>query len=127
MAMALLRRLRKKQPEQQWDVATWPWGGWNYPEPILEDGDWLKGKYPPDDPYLHNLAYMASHGWHYYQKAFVEMRLIHPLANYKPTIHDEFRETFDAHYEERDMPLLLYERDGKLISSNDWEAYWLYR
>lgn len=125
--MVLLQRLRKKQPQATWDVVTWPWGGWNYPDPIMADEDWSHSNYPPDDPYLKHLAYMAGHGWHYYQKAFVEMQFIHPLANYKPVIHDEFRETFDAQYEKRGMPLLIYERDGKLTMSNDWEAYWLYR
>lgn len=124
--MSILARLRGKQ-EQQWDVITWPWGGWNYPEPIMRDDEWVPHHRAPADPYLKELVYMAEHGWHYYQKAFVEMRIIHPLANFKPDIDDEFRETFDAHYEEHGMPLLLYERGGKLIMSNDWEAYWLYR
>ena len=124
--MAIISRLFRGKQKQQWDVVTVPWGGWNYPDPIMADDEWL-GHGPPDDLYLKDLAYMAGHGWHYYQKAFVEMRLIHPLANHKPVIHDEFRETFDARYDERIMPLLLYERGGKLIMSNDWEAYWLYR
>ena len=124
--MSILQRLRGKQ-KQQWDVVTWPWGGWNYPEPIMADDEWLHGNRPPDDPHLKNLVYMAEHGWHYYQKAFVAMEIIHPFANYRPVIHDEFRETFDARYEEHGTPLLLYEKGGKLIMSNDWEAYWLYR
>lgn len=126
--MNIVFRLRLWSLEKRWDVVTYPpWGGWNYSAPIMSDKEWT-GNTPPDDSYLKDLAYMAGHGWHYYQKAYVEMKLIHPLANYKPVIHDEFRETFDAHYNEgRMMPLLLYERNGKLIMSNDWETYWLYR
>jgi hypothetical protein len=123
--MAILSRLFRNKQEKPWDVVT-PFGGWNYPDPILSDDQWSAG-HPPDDLYLKNLAYMASYGWHYYQKALVEMPAIHPLANYKPVIYDEFRETFDAQLDECGMPLLLYEREGKLISSNDWEAYWMYR
>jgi hypothetical protein len=123
--MTIVSRLFRKKQKQQWDVVT-PFGGWNYPDPILSDSEWL-GNRPPDDLHLKDLAYMAGHGWHYYQKAFVEMPAIHPLVNYKPVIHDEFRETFDAQLDKCGMPLLIYERGGKLISSNDWEAYWLYR
>lgn len=124
--MLLLNRLRKSKPQQQWDVVTWPWGGWNYPSPIMSDADWI-GPHPPDDAHFKHLVYMAEYGWHYYQKAFVEMQLIHPLASYKPEISDEFRKTFDAQFKRRGMPLIIYERDGKLITSNDWEVYWLYR
>jgi hypothetical protein len=125
--MSILTRLRRGTAKQQWDVVTWPWGGWNYPEPILSDDQWAPHDRQPVDPHLKHLVYMAEYGWHYYQKAFVDMSIIHPYTNYQPFIHDEFRETFDAHYEERGMPLLLYEKGGKLIMSNDWEAYWLYR
>lgn len=124
--MSILSHLRRSK-KQKWDVITWPWGGWNYPEPILADNEWADSVYPPDDLYLHNLKYMADHGWHYYQKALVEMHLIHPLANFKPKIDEEFRRDFDAVHDDLGMPLLLYERDGKLIMGNDWKAYWLYR
>lgn len=126
--MSILTRFRRnKSKEEQWDVVTWPWGGWNYPEPIMTDDEWAPRDRQPADPYLKHLAYMAGHGWYYFQKAFVEMQAIHPLASYKPIIDDEFRETFDAVHDKHGMPLLLYERKGKLIMGNDWEAYWLYR
>lgn len=123
--MTILSRLFRSKQELHWDVMT-PFGGWNYPDPILSDDKWL-GTRPPEDSHLSSLAEMAGHGWYYYQKAFVEMQLIHPFASYKPVIHDEFRETFDAQFDTCGMPLLVYERGGKLIMSNDWEAYWLYR
>lgn len=121
--MALLGRLRKSKP-QQWDAYDELWGGWNYPEPIIPEWN---SSYPPDDGYLKHLIYMAEYGWHYYQKAIISMAAIHPLADYKPVIHDEFRETFNARFDDKPMTLTIYERDDKLITSNDWEAYWMYR
>jgi hypothetical protein len=126
--MLSLRRSRKANP-QKWDAVDELWGGWNYPKPVYENGSsW----HPGQDGYLKNLIYMAEHGWYYCQKAFVDMAFIHPLTDYKPAvIDDEFREIFMARYNDKDLnksfSLTIYERDGKLIMSNDWEAYWLYR
>lgn len=126
--MLSIRRLRKAK-SQEWDAVDELWGGWNYPKPVHEYGSL---RHPGQDGYLKHLIYMAEHGWYYCQKAFVDTAFIYPLTDYKPpVIDDEFRETFMAGYEDDDinkrLPLTLYERDGKLIMSNDWEAYWLYR
>ncbi|HVC36036.1 MAG TPA: hypothetical protein VNE40_01130 [Candidatus Dormibacteraeota bacterium] len=128
--MLSLRRSRKSKPQpQEWDAFDDLWGGWNYPKPVYENGSsW----HPGGDGHLKHLIYMAEHGWYYCQKAFVGMAFIHPLTDYRPAVvDDEFRETFMARYNDEDLnkriPLTIYERDGKLIMSNDWEAYWLYR
>ena len=70
---------------------------------------------------------MAEHGWYYCQLAVIEMQLIHPWTDYQPAIDDEFKETFNARYKDDPLTLTIYERDGKLIMANDWEAYWMYR
>jgi len=117
--MLLLGRLRKAR-SQDWGVIDELWGGWNYPKPIHEYGNsW----HPGQDGYFKHLVYMAEHGWYYCQKAVVDMAFIHPLTDYRPVIDDEFRETFMALYNDEDLskrlPLTIYERDGKLIMSND--------
>jgi hypothetical protein len=129
--MKLLSRLRKRQQVPRFDANDELWGGWNYPEPIISNGDstWDPG----GDGYLKHLIYMAEYGWHYCQKAIVGMEIIYPLTDYRPAIDDEFRKTFNARMKREDdnvadpMTLTLYERDGKLIMSNDWETYWMYR
>lgn len=125
--MSILSRLRQRKSNQKWDVITWPWGGWNFAEPIMADEEWGPHHRAPADPYLKDLIYMAEYGWYYYQKALVEMQSIHPLTSYKPIIDKAFRQKFDEGYDSNSMPLLLYEKDGKLIMARDWEAYWLYR
>ena len=97
---------------------------WDYPEPI-EDGRVLR--FMADDRFV-DLIYMAKHGWHTAQKAIVHMSIVHPYYDFKPVIDDEFRVTFNAWQDKRrPMTLTLYEHDGKLIMSNDYEAYWMYR
>ncbi|MDQ5913907.1 MAG: hypothetical protein QG623_526 [Patescibacteria group bacterium] len=97
---------------------------WDYPEPI-EDGQVLR--FYADERFI-NLMYMAKHGWHTAQRAAVHMSIIHPRYDFKPTIDDEYRENFETLLYERKTPeLVLYEHEGKLIMSRDYEAYWLYR
>ncbi len=121
--MSLVSRFRRSKPQQR-DAYDELWGGWSYPSPIISNWD---SSYPPDDGDLKHLINMAEYGWYYYQKAIISMSVIHPLADYKPVIHDEFRKTFNTRFEDKPMTLTIYEKDGKLITSNDWEAYWMYR
>lgn len=119
--MALFQRWKtRKTPTDFSDV----WEAWDYPAPIVEghfkrfEGDWR----------LRDIVEQAYHGWFYCQKAVVDMSLIHPFTDYRPTIDAEFREYFDARFEEHEaMPLIVYERKGQLIMSNDYKAYCLYK
>lgn len=118
-------KAKKLHVQKPWDVVDDFWGGWNYPEPIKLLG---ANYHPGQNPHLKRLIYMAEHGWYYCQKATIELQIIHPWTNYKPVISDEFRETFNVRHEQKDpLTLTVYEREGKLIMSNDWETYWLYR
>lgn len=129
--MSLLSRFKKQPAATQlpvrWDAYDDFWGGWNYPKPIYPDHD----VYPPSDGDLKRLIYMAEYGWYYCQKAYIPITEIHPLTDYKPTISDEFRQTFEKRLEDEDinnrMPLTVYEKNGKLILGTNWEEYWMYR
>ncbi|MCA9329521.1 hypothetical protein KDA11_02660 [Candidatus Saccharibacteria bacterium] len=97
---------------------------WDYPEPI-EEAQVLR--FLSDERFL-SLMQAAKHGWHTAQKAIVHMSIIHPRFDYKPVIHDEFRENFEALNDNLKTPeLVLYEHEDKLIMPNDYEAYWIYR
>lgn len=97
---------------------------WDYPEPIIQQHI---DKFLADDKFV-DLIYMAKHGRYTAQKAVVHLSIIHPYINFKPGVDDEFKETFDAwHSKHYPMTLTLYEHAGKLIMSNDYEAYWMYR
>lgn len=121
--MTLLDKFRKRAV-QPFDVYDPVWGGWNYPTALYPLGEQLA---PDQDGYLKHLIYMAEHGWYYCQKAIIEMHLIYPLTDYHPPIDPEFRDTFTARFKDDPLPLLIYERDGKFIMANDYQAYWLYR
>lgn len=122
--MQLLRLRNKLRRHKPFDAVDPLWGGWNYPKPTQVNG---ADYHPGQDPRLKELIYMAEYGWHYCQKAIVEMQAIHPWTDYRPIISDEFRETFNARFEDDPMTLTIYEHDGKLIMGNDWETYWMYR
>lgn len=98
---------------------------WDYPEPIIKMHVQTRPTY---DGYLRELIYMAEYGWYYCQEAMLKMSLIHPLTDYRPVITDEYRKKFDKRLEDHNpIRLAIYERDGKFIMGEDWEAYWLYR
>jgi hypothetical protein len=121
--VAVFDKLRRHKTPK-FDSYNELWGGWDYPSPIQILGS---DYHPGQDSNLKDIIYMAEYGWHYCQKVLVEMRVIYPLSDYRPDVSDEFRATFNARFKDDPMPLILYERDGKLIMGNDWETYWMYR
>lgn len=122
MQMKLLEHLRLRKHIRDTDSI---WEEWDYAPPIISG---VPQDMQPKDWRLRDIVAQVYHGWFYCQKAVIELSLIHPHTDYKPVIDNEFREYFRARREERQpMPLTIYEKDGQLIMSDDYEAYWLYR
>ncbi len=102
------------------------WEPYDYPEPLMTG---CKGmNRPPTDEYLHNLTHMTYHGWHYCQEILVEIDFIYPYSDWEPEINKDTRVAFKQSVEDRKpLHITLYEKDGKLIMSDDYEIYYLYR
>lgn len=97
-----------------------------FPEPIISDCGHLKKR--PRDDFLLNLSYLTYEGWRYCQEALVGIDLIHPYSDWVPDIDEETRAVFKKSVDEnKPIPITLYEKDGKLIMSDDYELYYLYR
>ena len=94
----------------------------------VDDGsDQEKNEAPEDDRFTDLIA-EAENLEIECQAAIVDMELIVPFSDYKPTItaeyRDEFLEAFDA-----DSPpeIYLYEHEGQLIMSDDYDTFALYK
>ena len=81
----------------------------------------------PKDEHLIELLKQAYKGEILCRMAIVNIALVKPFSDYKPTISEPFRK----HFIERTKtalppPVHVYEQDGKFIMSDDYNAYHLY-
>lgn len=60
--------------------------------------------------------------------AIADMRMIVPFSDFRPAISAEYRQFFNEKLQVGTPPgLYVYVRDGKLIMSDDYNAYYMYR
>jgi len=86
------------------------------------------GKHPPKDDYLMNLISRAHKGEVLCRNAVIKMDAIHPLTDFKPETSKDFRLYFERQVERDDPPsICVYQRDGKFIMSDDFNAYYQYK
>ena len=59
--------------------------------------------------------------------ALADMSAIKPFSDYKPTVHEDYRKYFTIKARD-DVPpgLQVYVKDGKLIMSDDFNAFAMY-
>lgn len=61
------------------------------------------------------------------RRATIGLTDIHPYSNYRPVVSESFRRHFTELLEsDQPMPLLVYEKGGRYIMSDDYSAYSLY-
>lgn len=86
------------------------------------------GEHEPQDKHLMDLLGKAYQGEIFCRKAIMPMRLITPFSEYQPAISENYVERFMRDYEAMNPPeLYVYEKDGKFIMSDDYQAYYMYQ
>ena len=81
----------------------------------------------PRDARLIELLKKAYTGEITCQMAMAEMDAIKPYSDYKPDINPQYRAYFEAKARDDVPPALhTYAKDGKLIMSDDYNAYFMY-
>lgn len=86
------------------------------------------GDHAPKDEHLLQLIGMAYEGRILCRKAIVPIGLIEPNSDFEPLIDKDYMEYFLDRYKAMEPPaLLVYERDGKFIMSDDYYAYHMYK
>ncbi len=80
------------------------------------------------DDYFIDLLGQAMQGRILCQGVVVDLAEIQPYSDYQPQISVAYRKHFITKLENRNPPALyIYERSGKLIMSDDYNAYYMYR
>jgi len=93
----------------------------------INNADFTDNTEPRDD-YLIELLGKAYRGEVDCYMAVIKMGAIIPYSDYKPTINDSYREHFKKKYEQGSpLQLYVYEKDGKIIMSDDYNSYYLYK
>jgi hypothetical protein len=86
------------------------------------------GDNEPHDDYLSELLNKAYKGEIDCRKAIVPMELVKPFSSYKPDISEGYTTHFMEAFKANTPPdLLVYEKDGKFIMSDDYNAYHMYK
>ena len=86
------------------------------------------GNNEPKDEHLMVLLGKAYQGEIMCRKAIIPMELITPFSEFTPTISEGYAERFAQDYEAMNPPeLYVYEKDGKFIMSDDYQAYYMYK
>jgi DNA-binding Xre family transcriptional regulator len=99
--------------------------------PPLHTGHYFDS--PPKDEQLLKLTEQFRAGDITCQEAFVSMKWIRPFSDYTPRISNKFKRyienmrQFGDNYGKGPVPLVLYEEDGQLIMSADYNTYQAYR
>lgn len=82
----------------------------------------------PKDEQLLQLIGMAYEGQILCRNAIVPIELIEPSSDYEPSVDKEYMKYFLDRYKAMEPPaLLVYERDGKFIMSDDYYAFHMYK
>lgn len=86
------------------------------------------GENEPHDDHLSELLKSAYKGEVNCRKAVIPMDLIKPFSSFEPKINEEYSNHFMEAYQNNLPPdLLVYEKDGNFIMSDDYNAYFMYR
>lgn len=86
------------------------------------------GTEPPEDDRFTDLIAEAENLEADCQAAIVDIDLIVPFSDYKPTITAEYRDEFIEAYDADSPPeIYLYEHEGQLIMSDDYDTFALYK
>lgn len=82
----------------------------------------------PQDKHLTELLRQAYTGKILCTMAIAELAAIQPFSDYQPTISDEYR-TYFKQKAQNDVPpsLYVYSKGGKLIMSDDYMSFALYK
>jgi hypothetical protein len=82
----------------------------------------------PRDDYLIELLGRAYRGEIDCYIAVIKLEAIKPFSDYKPTISNDYRNHFNKKYKQGSPPqLYVYEKDGEIIMSDDYNSYFLYK
>jgi len=92
----------------------------------ISNADFTEDTEPRDD-YLIELLKQAYTGKITCRMALADMSVIKPFSDYKPTVHEDYRKYFTIKARD-DVPpgLQVYAKDGKLIMSDDYNAFAMY-
>lgn len=86
------------------------------------------GDHEPQDEYLTELLSKAYKGTIDCRKAVIKLDHIKPFSDFKPAITEAYSKRFLDSYKEMSPPdLLVYEKDGVFIMSDDYNAYFMYK
>lgn len=86
------------------------------------------GDNEPHDEHLTVLLGKAYKGELDCRKAVVRLDLIRPYSDFTPNITDDYSKRFLDRYKDMTPPdLLVYEKDGVFIMSDDYNAYFMYK
>ena len=86
------------------------------------------GDNEPKDEHLIDLLMKAYQGKILCKKAIIPMGLIQPFSEFEPPHDDNYTKYFMIKYEAINPPeLLVYEKDGRFIMSDDYNAYYMYK
>lgn len=86
------------------------------------------GDNEPHDEYLSVLLGKAYKGELDCRKAVVKLDLIKPYSDFTPNITDDYSKRFlDRYKDMTPSDLLVYEKDGVFIMSDDYNAYFMYK
>lgn len=91
------------------------------------NSDFNENTEPLDQNFLRILkaAYQAQI---HCRRALVNFDLIVPFSDFQPVIADDYRKYFVAQVSAGTPPkIYLYQKEGKLIMSDDYAAYYLYK
>lgn len=95
---------------------------------ISEINTTFGGDNEPKDEHLMVLLGKAYQGEIMCRKAIVPMEQITPFSEFTPTISEGYAERFIQDYEAMNPPeLYVYEKDGKFVMSDDYQAYYMYQ
>ena len=92
----------------------------------ISNADFTEDTEPRDD-HLIELLKQAYKGDVLCAMAMAEMDAIKPFSDFKPTVSDQYRAYFES--KARDdvpPPLHVYAKNGKLVMSDDYNAYTMY-
>jgi hypothetical protein len=79
------------------------------------------------DDHLMALLKRAYQGEVLCTMAIADIRTIKPYSRFKPKISDDYRRYFMEQRQTRPPALHVYTKDGKLVMSDDYHAYWMYK
>lgn len=86
------------------------------------------GDNEPHDEQLSELLKKAYSGEINCHKAMVPIDMIKPFSQYKPSINQDYETNFLEVFKANIPPdLLVYEKDGRFIMSDDYNAYLMYK